>query len=164
MRLLVLLVGLALAAVSPALAEGTRAGLGPAVPQATGDPHPEGNAFMRRYHMTMMRHDRDLTMYDGIRPAESSLGQCFDCHAVRDDAGTPVTVADERHFCRVCHDFAAVRIDCFDCHRSTPPDFEEPELHAAGRVSVPAAGETDDAAVLQAYLDGLAGRKTEMRE
>lgn len=162
MRLLVLTVGLMLAAVSSATAEETRGGLGPTIPQATGDPHPEGNDYMRRNHMKMMRHDRDLTMYDGIRPAHASIAACFDCHAVKDEEGIPVTVADERHFCRTCHDFAAVRIDCFDCHRSTPEGVDEPEIHA-GRLSVPGR-EADDSAVLHAYLDGLQTAKTEAQQ
>ncbi|MEJ2035783.1 MAG: hypothetical protein P8X69_06795, partial [Maritimibacter sp.] len=41
---------------------------------------------------------------------------------VNDDTGTPVTAEDPRHFCRVCHDYAAVEVDCFMCHRSTPDE------------------------------------------
>jgi len=32
----------------------------------------------------------------------------------------PVTVDDPQHFCRTCHDYAAVRPDCFQCHASRP--------------------------------------------
>lgn len=131
MRKLFLIVGVLSALVVPAAADEARSGYGPAIPEASGDPHPEGNAYMRRWHMTMMRHDRDITMYEGERGLNASLGACFECHTVRDEAGTPVTVSDERHFCRVCHDYAAVKVDCFDCHRSTPEDFEEPPAHAA---------------------------------
>ncbi len=105
-------------------------GPGPDIPQATGEPHPEGNDYMRRWHMEMLKHDRDVTMYLGVRPTDNSLAECFECHTVKDEAGTPVTVEDERHFCRACHDYAAVRVDCFDCHRSTPADFDEPAPHA----------------------------------
>ncbi len=116
-----------IACAAPAAAEG----LGPVIPKATGDSHPEGNTYMRRWHMEMMKHDRDVTVYQGVRPVGASLDGCFDCHTVRDDAGLPVTAADERHFCRTCHDYAAVKVDCFDCHRSTPADFEEPRAHAS---------------------------------
>ncbi|MDP7149926.1 MAG: hypothetical protein QGI08_14135 [Paracoccaceae bacterium] len=102
---------------------------GPEIPSATGEPHPQGNEFMRKFHMDLLSHDRDLTMYEGIRDTDASLKSCFDCHAVTDQAtGNPVTYEDERNFCRVCHDYAAVRVDCFMCHRSTPEGFNEPAL------------------------------------
>lgn len=130
MRRVLLILGLALALASPAAADGTWANLGPQVPKATGEPHPEGNAYMRRHHMQMMRHDRDLTMHEGDREISASLSECFECHAVEDGAGGYVTYQSEQHFCRTCHDFAAVKVDCFMCHRSTPKGFEEPQLHA----------------------------------
>lgn len=112
----------------PAMAEGLWK-YGPTMPEATGEPHPQGNEFMRKYHMELMKHDRDLTMYDGIRETDGSLKACFDCHTVKDEeTGDPVTYEDERHFCRTCHDYAAVKVDCFMCHRSTPEGFEEPGL------------------------------------
>ncbi len=105
---------------------------GPTLPEATGDPHPEGNDYMRKYHMELMKHDRDMTLRDGDREIEASLKECFDCHTVKDErTGAPVTYEDERHFCRTCHDYVAVKVDCFMCHRSTPEGFEEPSpLHA----------------------------------
>jgi hypothetical protein len=136
--------------------------LGPVIPKATGSPHPEGNAYMIRHHMEMMMHDRDLVVHKGQRPAHESIGKCFDCHTVRDASGTPVTFQDPRHFCRTCHDFAAVKIDCFECHRSTPSDFTEPPLHAALNEPLKkrrtAAGSQTE--VLEAYLDGVT-KKTE---
>lgn len=156
MRRLLAMVGLGLMLTFPALAE-EAATLGPSIPKATGEPHPEGNDYMRRWHMTMMRHDRDLTMYEGEREVQASLGQCFDCHAVKDESGTPVTIADERHFCRTCHDYAAVRVDCFDCHRSTPEDFEEPSPHAFNRPLMPYTPINESTvAELRAYVE--AGR------
>jgi hypothetical protein len=92
----------------------------PAVPAASGNPHPEGNEYWRRHHMELMMHGRDLTLREGERDIKASISTCFDCHAVKDEAGKYVTVEDPRHFCRVCHDYAAVEIDCFMCHRSTP--------------------------------------------
>ena len=146
-----LILGLCLffACATPGAAEG----LGPVIPKATGDSHPEGNTYMRRWHMDMMKHDRDVTVYQGVRPVGASLDGCFDCHTVRDDAGLPVTAADERHFCRTCHDYAAVKVDCFDCHRSTPDGFDEPRAHAfLSRIpEYPRNGENEFKA-MQAYL------------
>ena len=130
MRLLAVL-GLLLAFATPAASDEVRSRFLPEIAKGTGDPHKEGNDFWRRNHMEMMTHDRDLTMYNGDRSIKASLGACFDCHSVKDAAGQPVTYQDERHFCRTCHDFAAVKVDCFMCHRSTPPGFDEPTPHAA---------------------------------
>ena len=139
-----LVLGLAL----PALAE-ERSAFWPQVPVATGEAHPQGNEAMRKQHMEMMKHDRDSTMYEGDRDVKASLSECFECHAVKDDRGTPVTYADDKHFCRVCHDFAAVKVDCFMCHRSTPDGVEEPSAHAL------APQEPMSRSRLQAYLDSI---------
>jgi len=151
-----------LAVAAPAAAQEAR--FAPEIPKATGKAHPEGNAHMRRFHMNMMKHDRDLTVYDGDRAVTASLGECFDCHTVQDEAGIPVTAADERHFCRVCHDFTAVQVDCFDCHRSTPDDFAEPELHALTRGVIGKAAGADQIALVRAWLTQLPGPGTEAIE
>jgi len=122
---------LALSAAMPAVGEEARSRFLPEIAKGTGDSHAEGNDFWRRNHMEMMEHDRDLTMYSGDRAIQASLGACFDCHAVKDPAGQPVTYRDARHFCRSCHDYAAVHIDCFMCHRSTPAGFDEPAPQAS---------------------------------
>jgi len=101
-------------------------GNAPVVPAATGDPHPADENW-RVHHMDYLKHDRDLTLREGVRDLsnddlaiQASIGECFDCHAVKDEAGEFVSFEDDQHFCRVCHDYAAVTIDCFSCHRSTP--------------------------------------------
>jgi len=131
--------------------------LGPAIPKATGSPHPEGNEYMIRHHMEMMFHSRDVTVHEGDRKVSASIAQCFDCHTVRDASGTPVTYQDPSHFCRTCHDFAAVKVDCFDCHRSTPSDFTEPPLHEALNRTLEKGtkADPDGTAVLEAYLDSV---------
>jgi hypothetical protein len=77
-------------------------------------------AWMRMWHMKVLKHKRDETMHEGIRTPQYSLKRCIGCHAVKDETGRPVTVKDSRHFCRTCHDYAAVHVDCFDCHASRP--------------------------------------------
>lgn len=108
-----------------------RSSLLPDIPKATGTPHPEGNEYWRRNHMDLMRHDRNLTMRDGDRDIGASLKSCFDCHAATDSAGTIVTYESDQHFCRACHDYVAVKVDCFMCHRSTPDGVDEGAAHAA---------------------------------
>jgi hypothetical protein len=78
--------------------------------------------WMRRYHMTALRHQRDETVHEGARDSRFSLECCIGCHAVKDTAGVPVTIEDPQHFCRTCHDFAAVKPDCFQCHASRPSE------------------------------------------
>lgn len=127
-----------------------RSSLLPDVPAATGDPHPEGNEYWRKNHPRLLLHDRDLTMREGEREVQASLKQCFECHAVKDEAGAYVSYEDERNFCRVCHDYAAVKVDCFMCHRSTP---EEGLAQSALAPQAPAGG--DETRNLIAYLEKL---------
>ena len=75
---------------------------------------------MRRSHMDLLYHERALAVRQGIRNPDARLERCVTCHVVRDASATPVSFEDRRHFCRTCHDQAAVGIDCFSCHRSTP--------------------------------------------
>ena len=70
--------------------------------------------------MTMMKHQRDDTVHEGVRGGKFSIGECVGCHAVKGDDGQPVSYESPKHFCRSCHDYAAVSIDCFECHSSRP--------------------------------------------
>lgn len=103
--------------------------------------------WMRRNHMTVLMHQRHETVHDGIRTKRFSLEGCIDCHAVKGVDGKPVTIASPKHFCRTCHDYAAVRIDCFECHASRP----ESETAATGSTA-PERSSRTDAAVLAQYL------------
>ncbi|HMN70829.1 MAG TPA: hypothetical protein PKA55_03045 [Rhodoblastus sp.] len=78
--------------------------------------------FMRRNHMTMLLHQRDETVHEGIRTRQFSLANCVACHAVKGADGKPVAYSDPKHFCRTCHSYAAVRVDCFECHASRPEE------------------------------------------
>ena len=73
----------------------------------------EDTATMRRSHMSMLEHQRDATVHGGIRGARHSLKGCIDCHA---SAKTGSVAAAPGDFCVSCHTYAAVRIDCFECH------------------------------------------------
>jgi len=92
----------------------------PDIPKGKGDKCVRDTEFMRANHMKLLLHQRDETMHRGIRTKEYSLKNCIDCHAVTDANNQPVSVASPKHFCRVCHDYAAVKIDCFECHASKP--------------------------------------------
>jgi len=68
----------------------------------------------------LLLHQRDETVHKGIRTKKHSLKECFTCHVVKDKDNKPLTVSSPKHFCRECHDYAAVSIDCFQCHTSIP--------------------------------------------
>jgi predicted CXXCH cytochrome family protein len=96
----------------------------PAPARGKGDSCVADTDFMRRNHMTMLNHQRDDTVHEGVRAKRFSLKKCISCHAVKGPDGVPVTVDDPKHFCRSCHDYAAVQIDCFQCHASRPEAAE----------------------------------------
>lgn len=68
---------------------------------------------MRRNHMAYLQHQRDGTVRGGIRGAKYSLVGCIDCHA---GARTASVAAGPGDFCVSCHRYAAVKLDCFECH------------------------------------------------
>ena len=75
------------------------------------------SAFMRRNHMQLLKHQRDDTLRGGIRTGSYSLKTCIDCHASKT---TDSVSASDTNFCQSCHLYAAVKIDCFECHSNTP--------------------------------------------
>ena len=73
-------------------------------------------AEMRRDHMKMLMHQRDRTVHLGIRTAQHSLKGCIDCHA----SPGANSVLGKDGFCASCHAYAAVKMDCFECHSPAP--------------------------------------------
>ena len=69
-------------------------------------------AEMRRDHMKMLLHQRDRTMRQGLREPRFSLKGCVECHASQKTG----SVLGKEGFCSSCHEYAAVSIDCFECH------------------------------------------------
>jgi hypothetical protein len=69
-------------------------------------------AVMIRDHMNMLLHQRDRTMREGLREPRFSLRNCIDCHADKKTG----SVLGKDGFCSSCHAYAAVSIDCFECH------------------------------------------------
>jgi hypothetical protein len=67
---------------------------------------------IRRDHMNMLLHQRDRTMRAGLREPRFSLKNCVDCHASRETG----SVLGKDGFCSSCHAYAAVKMDCFECH------------------------------------------------
>jgi predicted CXXCH cytochrome family protein len=101
----------------------------PTIPMGQGDSCVEDTDFMRRNHMSLLEHQRDETVHEGIRSKQHSLKECISCHVVNGADAVPVTVASPDHFCRSCHDYAAVKIDCFQCHAARPEPGTMPADH-----------------------------------
>ncbi len=80
--------------------------------QCVADP-----AFMRRNHMQLLKHQRDDTLRGGMRKTRYSLKDCIACHASQ---STNSVAASSSNFCQSCHAYAAVHIDCFECHANQP--------------------------------------------
>lgn len=126
---LVILVGLtALPMISSA------GDLGPVPPKAKAKASEktkcvEPIAEMRINHMTFLKHKRDETMREGVRTKTHSLTECIDCHVTPNDKGEYARIGDNDHFCSSCHNYAAVNVDCFDCHSDLPENAAKNNPH-----------------------------------
>jgi len=77
--------------------------------------------IIRRHHGDFLKHHRNKTMYQGIRAPQHSLVECINCHVTPNEEGNYPSIHEGReHFCRSCHVYTAVSIDCFQCHSSQP--------------------------------------------
>ena len=79
----------------------------------SGESCVEDTAYMRSNHMKLLLHQRDETMHKGIRTEKHSLKNCVNCHASSKDNRV---VGTDEHFCQGCHTYAAVKLDCWECH------------------------------------------------
>ncbi len=100
--------------------------IGPKIPPARkGERCVEPTDVMRRDHMDMLMHQRDETVHEGIRTRKHSLEECLECHVPPKTEKT-VRIDSREHFCNSCHSYAAVEVDCFQCHAEQPSgDAEE---------------------------------------
>ncbi len=78
--------------------------------------------IMRKEHFEFLLGHRDETVVHGIRTTQYSLNNCIDCHITPNIEGEYARYSDETHFCASCHQFAAVNIDCFQCHADRPEE------------------------------------------
>jgi hypothetical protein len=97
-------------------AEAVRSGF-PVIEKARGGACVEDPVLMRRNHMKLLKHQRDDTLRGGIRTGKYSLKECVACHASQSSQSVNESASD---FCQSCHRYAAVTIDCFQCHASKP--------------------------------------------
>ena len=124
--LIMLIISLLLGVHTPSMADDATLdedSSGPYIPEAQrryseqqGCVEPTGD--MRKNHMKYLLHQRDATVHEGIRTEQHSLHECINCHV--SDAPDAPRVDSEKHFCNSCHTYAAVNIDCFQCHADRP--------------------------------------------
>jgi predicted CXXCH cytochrome family protein len=89
----------------------------PVIEKARSGPCVDLPEVMRRQHPELLKHQRNETVHRGVRDARASLKGCIDCHA---SAGSNSVASAKNDFCVSCHSFAAVKVDCFECHASKP--------------------------------------------
>ena len=77
---------------------------------------------MRKKHFDFVLDHRDKTVIDGIRTKKHSLIECIECHITANAQGDYARYSQETHFCASCHQYAAVTIDCFQCHADRPEE------------------------------------------
>jgi len=80
----------------------------------------EPTDFMRRNHMEIIKHQRHTVVHQGIRDSKHTLAGCIDCHVAPGPDQKPVSVYAEGQFCRRCHEYTAVDVNCFGCHATVP--------------------------------------------
>ena len=108
-----LLAALALVATL-AIPAGVLAGVDkPVLEKASKGPCIAPPEVMRREHPDMLKHQRVKTVHQGIVGAKVSLERCVECHASKQ---TGSVAASKQDFCESCHAYAAVKLDCFECH------------------------------------------------
>ncbi len=80
----------------------------------------ESKSYMRSHHMQLLNEWRNLAIRDGMRTYVASDGDkfwislqngCMKCHQ------------SKKKFCDRCHEFAAVKPYCWNCH--IPPETKE---------------------------------------
>jgi len=91
------------------------------VPPPKGDQCVEDPVWMRTNHFETVLHQRDDTVLRGIRTQKHSLKNCINCHITPNANGEYARYSNsEEHFCAGCHTYAAVSVDCFQCHADRP--------------------------------------------
>lgn len=128
-----------------ALRASAESALAPHPPKGRGEHCVADTDFMRKNHMKMLLLHRKEVVRHGVRTPQFSLNGCITCHAVSGSDGKPVAFESPQHFCRSCHSYAAVSIDCFECHASRPEE--------AGKTAAVQDRDTEVAAIGQYLRD-----------
>ncbi len=110
----------------------------PVIEKARGEQCVADPAFMRLNHMDLLKHQRNETVHRGVRDPRASLKGCIECHA---SSATGSVAAASTDFCASCHAYAAVKVDCFECHASKPAATAALPTNHPGGAPVAAMGQ-----------------------
>ena len=137
-------VGLLLVSMTVAAADNTGSSVpAPVIAQARADKCVGNIEYMRRNHMKLLLHERYQEVHYGIRNGSYSLENCVNCHASRQNNSV---LGSNQNFCQSCHSYAAVKIDCFECHSSKPQANAEEIIFHPLLTTTMATGRTDPGA------------------
>ncbi len=75
---------------------------------------------MRRVHNDLLLTHQHEGVREGRQAPQRSLQGCVNCHAAPDQQHAQG--GSEMAFCDSCHEYAAVSLECFQCHSSTPEE------------------------------------------
>ncbi|MCW8888009.1 MAG: hypothetical protein OQK25_02975 [Gammaproteobacteria bacterium] len=117
--------------------------VGPIIPKAIkGKQCVEDTSEMRRNHMDYLKKHRVEALRHGVRTKQYSLKECLECHVPA--KGTEAS-AENGQFCKNCHVFVGVKLDCFDCHATQPEplDGKAAKLHPFATPAMKALGGID---------------------
>lgn len=89
----------------------------PKLEKGKGEKCVDDTDYIRRHHPDLLKHHRDDTLRRGIRTTKYSLKKCVECHA---GSTTGSVASSKEDFCVACHSYAAVKLDCWDCHATKP--------------------------------------------
>jgi len=112
---------LALTLSAPVSAGEKEGGVGPYIPPPVkGERCVEDTEVMRKNHMKFLLKHREEALREGIRTKQYSLKECIECHVPPKEDAKAAGRSEEDHFCKNCHAYAGVKIDCFECHATRP--------------------------------------------
>jgi hypothetical protein len=87
--------------------------------------------YMRGSHMKLLEAWRDRVVRDGVRAYVDRHGRVVTMSLTKTCLGACHT--DKTTFCDRCHDYAGVKITCWDCH-VPPPVTAPPALALLGAI------------------------------
>ena len=121
-QLLCLLPALLVLTLSAPVHAGDKEGdVGPFIPAPVkGKQCVRDTADMRRNHMKYLLKHRTETLREGIRTKKYSLKACIQCHVPQEGTTAAAEAKGKGFFCQNCHLYAGVKVDCFECHNTTP--------------------------------------------
>jgi len=76
----------------------------PALAEGKGPKCVKDGSWMKRNHMTLLKHVREDSVRQGVLAGDSGLRGCIACHPKRGE------------FCDKCHSYVGANPECWRCH------------------------------------------------